>query len=115
MSFAAPPGVPRQEIKAPVVKIPHEIVNILEEDIGKVEADLTTKEIIVTNIQREGSLILKLFRDYARVPGQNVIYRDPVRFPLWGDLYVVAISSERGFAMATFQFVTGKLHIVRQD
>jgi len=116
LSFASPPGPSPQDIKIKPVKIPHEIAGIVDKGGGKVEADLTSQEIVVTNTQREGSLYLKLFRDYERVPGKNIVYRDPLRFPLSeGSVYAVWISSESGFGAATFQLFRGKLHIIRQD
>lgn len=113
----APPGISRPTGRMAAPRTPHEIVLILEEPyLGKVEADLTGKEIIITNIQRAGSLILKLFKDFVKVPASTFIYRDPARVPLEElSLYLVSVSSEDGFAMAAFQLVKGNLHIVRLD
>jgi hypothetical protein len=92
------------------------MADVLKVAGGKVEIDLTTKEIVVTNTQRDGSLYMRLFKDYARVPGKSIVYRDPLRFPLSeGALYVVWITTENGFGTATFQFSRGKLHIDRRD
>ena len=118
LSLAARPVRPGQATKATAVKLPHKILNIINVPYAKVEADLTSNEIIVTNTGREGYVILRLFRNYAPVPGPDYIYnhKDPARFPLQGlDLYVVSVSTEQDFAMATFQLVKEKLHILKQD
>lgn len=111
-AFAGPPYASPQEIRTKPVGIPHEMSVVLSASVGKVELDLTTEQIVVTNTQREGALHLKLFKDFQRVPGGNVVHRDPLRFPLVeGSLYVAWISSEKGFGTATFQFSRGKLNI----
>ena len=114
--LARPPAASPQEIRTKPVGIPHEMAVVLKASVGKVELDLTAKEIVVTNTQREGSLYLRLFKDYERVLGKTFVYREPLRFPLdEGAVYAVWISSESGFGTATFQRLRGKLHIDRQD
>lgn len=112
------PGTARQAAKGSVAKIPHKIVSIIEKGFGKVEVDLTSKEIVVANTQQTGFLILRLFKDFApvRVPDFVYSHKDPVRVPLQGNcLYVVTVSTELEFAAATFQLVKEKLHIIKQD
>jgi hypothetical protein len=116
LTFAAASGLSPQEIRTKPIGIPHEMADVLKAACGKVEIDLTTKEIVVTNTQREGSLYLRLFKDYERVMGKTFVYKDPLRFPLdEGAVYAVWISSDNGFGTATFQFSRGKLHIERRD
>ncbi len=114
--LARPPAASLQEIRAKPIAIPHQMADVLRAAGGKVELDLTSKEIVVTNTQREGSLHTRLFKDYEHVPGKSIAYRDPLRFPLSeGAVYVVWITTESGFGTATFQFSRGKLHIDRRD
>jgi len=116
LTLACPLDSSAQEIRTRPIGIPHEMAAVLEAAGGKVEVDMTTKEIVVTNTQREGSLYLRLFKDYERVRGKSFIYGDPLRFPVdEGAVYAVWISSERGFGSATFQLSRGKLHIERRD
>lgn len=116
LALAGPPGSRAQEIRTKPIGIPHEMAAVLEAAGGKVEIDMTTKEIVVTNTQRSGYLNVRLFKDYQRVPGKSIAYGDPLRFALQdSSLYAVWISSERGFGTATFQFSRGKLHIERRD
>jgi hypothetical protein len=111
----APAGTARPNVKTAAARTPHEMVTIID-DVGKVEADLTSMELVITRTARDGSLVLKLFKDFVRVPVATYVYHDPVRCSIEGlNLYVVSISNDHGFAMAAFQLVKGKLHVVRLD
>jgi hypothetical protein len=92
---------------------PHELERILYvHDVGKVEADLMTNELILTTFRKgKGGMRINLFSDYTRVPIQSYIY-DVVRVPLDDfKIYVITITADDKVGYATFQLKEGRLYI----
>lgn len=92
---------------------PHELERILYvRDVGKVEADLMTNELILTTFRKgKGGMRINLFSDYTRVAVQSYIY-DVVRVPLDDfKIYVITITADDKVGYATFQLKEGKLYI----
>jgi len=91
----------------------HELESILNvHDVGKVEVDLFTNELILTTFrQGQGGMRVYLFGNYARVPVQSYVY-DVVTVSLEDfKIYVVTITAEDKVGKATFQLKDGKLFI----
>jgi hypothetical protein len=81
-------------------------------NVGKVEVNLKTNELILTTF-RKGlrGMRVNLFSDYTRVPIQSYVY-DEVKVTLEDfKIYVVTITAEGNVGMATFQLEDGKLFI----
>ncbi len=103
------PDLPRTSPEA----LPHDIEQILYiHDIGKVEVDLMTNELILTTFRKgKGGMRINLFSDYSRVPIQSYIY-DVVRVPLDDfKIYVITITADNKVGTVTFQMKEGKLYI----
>ena len=82
--------------KTEPLRVKHVIVPVLTcPGNGKVELNMTTKEIVFTKTKRGGYLQIKLFRDFQDVAGRTYVYADPHKVPLHsGELYLVSLSAE---------------------
>ena len=101
-------------VRSPAVRTPHELVPIVD---VIVQADLTSREILINNPVPDRPLVLKLYRDLVKISlPEYLYYNRPTRVPLQAnDLYLVSVSSETRFDLAVFQLVKGRLHVTRLD
>jgi hypothetical protein len=92
---------------------PQELEVILNvNNVGKVEANLLTNELILTTFRKgQGGMRVNLFSDYTRVLIQSYVY-DEVKVKLEDfKIYVVTIAADDSVGMVTFQLKEGKLFI----
>jgi len=92
---------------------PQELEVILNvNNVGKVEANLLTNELILTTFRKgQGGMRVNLFSDYIRVLIQSYVY-DEVKVKLEDfKIYVVTIAADDSVGMVTFQLKEGKLFI----
>jgi len=116
-SCATGPSVQRQPFpqlpRSSPETTPQELEVILNvNNVGKVEANLLTNELILTTFRKgQGGMRVNLFSDYTRILIQSYVY-DEVKVKLEDfKIYVVTIAAEYSVGMATFQLQEGKLFI----
>jgi hypothetical protein len=92
----------RTPLEAPP-SVPHTIAPILERRFAKVEADLTTREIIFTRKDADAGVhgIIEYPDTNSRMRQRGLwFYRDPVREPLPRGLCTIAIRKDADMSMA---------------
>jgi hypothetical protein len=99
------PGVERTPTvpKTAPVSLPHELVLIIERRFAKVEADLTTRELVFTRKFAEGGVhgIIEYPDTNSHMRQSGLwFYRDPVRKPLPRGLCMVAIRKDDDLSLA---------------
>jgi hypothetical protein len=101
--------------KTKPLKVKHVITPVITyPGNGKVEVNLTTKEIVFTKTKDGGFLRIKLFRDFKDVAGKDYIYSGSHRVPLTGGLYFVSLSAGGDTMIAALFQVTsdGRVQII---